>query len=108
MNFTGTNSPVFNLKDQYFLETQNISHQHDDIPHYKLILKRGIFHETIQRDISFGGKLDSVNILDFDKGKSLLLRGYTSKNTYVSAEIDSAEVMILLKVTKQGDVEYHL
>ena len=38
----------------------------------------------------------------------MLLRGYSGKTTFVSSEVDSADVMIFLKVVKQGDVEYHL
>ena len=107
MSFSNTGSS-FHLYDKYFLETQNNSSQLKDYPRYKAILKHGIFHQTIQRDIEFGGILDSVKIIENEKGKILLLRGYTSKITRVSSDVDSADVTILLKVIKQGDVEYHL
>jgi hypothetical protein len=108
MNFKNTNGPVFELYDQYYLETQTTSRQADNFPHYKLTLKKGMFHQTIQRDISFSGKLDSIKVLEMEKEKSILVRGYTSVSTHVSVDVDSAEVLIPLKVVKQGDVEYHL
>lgn len=108
MNFSSSNGPSFHLDDRYFLETQSTSWKQDDKPHYKVILKHGLYHQTIQRDIVFGGKLDSVKVLKEDQGKSMLLRGYSGKTTFVSSEVDSADVMIFLKVVKQGDVEYHL
>ena len=108
MNFSSSSGPSFHLIDHYYLETQNTSRNQDDKPHYKVILKRGIFHQTLQRDIIFDTKIDSLKVLKVDSGKSMLLRGYSSKTTYVSSEVDSADVMIFLKVVKQGDVEYHL
>jgi hypothetical protein len=108
MNYKETNGPVFKLEDKYFLEKQNNTQNGNGIPHYKIIVEHGIYHQTIQRDIIFGGKLDSIKMLDYQKGKSFQIRGYTSKSTYVSSEVDSTEVTIPLKVIKQGDVEYHL
>ena len=45
MNFKSSNGPVFNLTDQYYLETQTTSRQAENIPHYKLTLKKGMFHQ---------------------------------------------------------------
>ncbi len=108
MNLSSTNGPSFHLDKQYYLETQNTSTIEDKKPHYKVILKRHLFHQTIQRDIVFKGKLDSIKIIDIDPGKSMNVRGYSSNTTYVSIEFDSIDVLIYLKTTKQGDVEYRL
>ena len=108
MNFSSTNGPSFHLDKQYYLETQNTSAVEDKKPHYKVILKRGLFHQTIKRDVVFGGKLDSIKVIDNDPGKSMNVRGYSSITTYVSMDVDSVDVLILLKTTKQGDVEYRL
>ena len=108
MNFSSTHGPSFHLDKQYYLETQNTSTVEDKKPHYKVILKRGLFHQTIKRDIVFGGKLDSLKIIDKNTDKSIKVRGYSSKTTYVSLEVDSVDILIPLKITKQGDVEYRL
>ena len=108
MNFKSSNGPVFNLTDQYYLETQTTSRQAENIPHYKLTLKKGMFHQSIQRDISFGGKLDSIKVLQIEKGNSISVRGYTSISSHVSVDVDSTDLEIPLKTVKQGDIEYHL
>jgi hypothetical protein len=108
MNFKSTNGPEFHLIDKYYLETQSTTRKADNFPHYKLIQKKGMFHQNIQRDISFNGKIDSVKVISIAKGKSILLRGYTSNRTYVSLDIDSTEVEVPLRVIRQGELEYHL
>jgi hypothetical protein len=108
MKFSSTYGASFPLGDRYFLEMQNSSSASDEIPHYKVILKRGLFHQTIQRDILFGGKLDSARVIEKEQGLHILIRGYTSQSTFVSTEIDSMDIPVQLKVVKQGDVEYHL
>lgn len=108
MNFSRSNGPSFHLDKQYYLETQNTSSVEDKKPHYKVILKRGLFHQTIKRDIVFGGKLDSIKVIDNNPGKNMNVRGYLSITTFVSIEVDSVDVLISLKTTKQGDVEYRL
>jgi len=108
MNFSGTNGPVFHLYGKYYIETQNSSVDGEEYPHYKLVRKQGLFHKTIQRDLYFSGVLDSVRVLENTDEKSINIRGYTSKTSYVSTEIDSTELLVPLKVAKYGDVEYRL
>lgn len=96
------------LQGRYYLEKQNISRSKEDVEHYKLILKKGIFHKTVQRDLSFGGKLDSVKVIQFEPGDFLKIRGYTSQNTYVSTDKDSSDVQVSLADKKAGTIEYRL
>ena len=42
------------------------------------------------------------------KTERMIIRGYTSKTTFVSNDVDSIEVMVKLKTYRPGDVEYHL
>ena len=107
MHFSGANGPVYKLNNKYLVETQSSSRTIDNNPLYKLTLKKGFFHQTIQRDIAFGGKLDSVIVLEIEN-ETMLLRGFTSRVSYVSTEIDSMDVKVLLKKVKYGDVEYRL
>lgn len=107
-NFSSTNGPVYHIEGKYYLEMQNTTHLEGNIPVYKIITKKGIFHKTIQRDITFGGKIDSVHLLEFEKGKNIILRGYTSQSTFVSTDIDSADVTISLVNKRPGSVEYRL
>lgn len=99
---------TFHVTENYFLERQNSSMHEDDMPRYKLIRKRGIFHSSIQRDLNFNGKLDSIKVLEFDKTSLGLIRGYTSSKTFVSTQVDSADVEITLKKKTIDGLEYKL
>ena len=107
--YADTLGKVFSVGENYFLEEQTSMVTGDAaIPHYKLILKHGMFHETIERDIVFGGNLDSILVLGFTAGKEAMIRGYRSKNTYVSTEIDSSDVSVKLAREKKNQIERKL
>lgn len=108
MNYSSTSGPVFQVTGRYFIERQTTTTSADGIPHYKLIVKKGMFHETILRDIIFGGTLDSLRLIEFEKGIGIKIRGYTSRTTHVSMDVDSADVEVTLISNKPGSVEYHL
>ncbi|MFZ7145818.1 MAG: hypothetical protein ACO1G6_10795 [Bacteroidota bacterium] len=98
----------FLVKENFFLERQSSSMSSENMPLYKLIRKRGIFHSTIARDLNFNGQIDSIKVLDFDKSAQSIIRGYTSKSTYVSTIIDSSDVSISMKKKTQDGLEYKL
>lgn len=98
----------FLVKENFFLERQSSSMSSENMPLYKLIRKRGIFHSTISRDLNFNGQIDSIKVLDFDKSAQSIIRGYTSKSTYVSTIIDSSDVSISMKKKTQDGLEYKL
>lgn len=106
--YTDSFGPRFDLGQRYFLETQNTVMTSDSFPHYKLIRKKGMFHETIERDIVFRGILDSVKILEFNPPEDLTVRAYTSNITFVSSVIDSTDKVFKLRKIKKNDVEYRL
>jgi hypothetical protein len=105
MKFSTTTGPSFDLGSRFFLEKQ---HAATEKPSYKVIRKRGFFHKTIQRDIQFGGELDSVRVLRFESGMFIHLRGFTSKKSYVSIKIDSTDAEVRLVSRKPGTIEYKL
>lgn len=107
-NYTDTLGETFHVTENFYLERQNSTMHADDIPRYKLIRKRGIFHSSLQRDINFGGKLDSIKVLEFDKSSLGLIRGYKSTKTFVSTQIDSVDVEIILKKKSNDGLEYKL
>jgi hypothetical protein len=106
--YTTSIGPQFYLGDKYFLEKQSTSKFENNIPSYKVVLKRGIFHQTIKRDISFNGTIDSVKVIEFNKGKTLTLRGYILRSTFVSTSIDSSDIEIILSKNKAGQIQYQL
>jgi len=108
MSYSSSFGPKFPLVGKYYLEAQNVIKENDTNPHYKLMLKRGMYKQTIERDIMFNGKLDSVKVLDVNGAHSMRIRGYTSLTTYVSSMVDSLDVEVSLRKQKYGDVEYKL
>ncbi len=107
-SFKDNSGEQFLVQENYFIERQNTSMKNDGQLHYKLIQKKGIFHATIQLDLVFNGKLDSIKVLDFDKSSKGLIRGYTSIKTFVSTQIDSLDVEITLTKKSADGVEYKL
>ena len=108
MKYTDVSGDSFLVRENFYLEEQNNYSDKNSFPHYKLIKKSGLFHSTIQRDLLFNGKLDSIKVLDFDKSDRGLIRGYTSSKTFVSTEIDSTDLEIILTKKSTDGVEYHL
>lgn len=106
--YTDSIGERYDLGQRYFLETQGTVMKDDSVPHYKLIRKKGMFHETIQRDVVFGGKLDSVKVLQLETNDFIELRGYTSKSTYVTIEQDSTDITLPLQKKKRNAIEYKL
>lgn len=107
--YADTLGQVFSVGEDYFIEEQSSSMRVDtSIAHYKLIKKHGLFHETIQRDLLFNGNLDSIHVLQFISGEKMLIRAFTSKETYVSNEIDSMDVEVKLIKQKYDQIERKL
>ncbi len=108
MSYSDSSGPKFSLGSKYYLESQTHVNEKETNPQYKLILKRGLYKQTIERNIDFGGKLDSVKVLEINGSHSMIIRGYHSTLTFVSADSDSADVEVSLRKQKYGDVEYKL
>lgn len=106
--YTDSIGERFDLGNRYFLERQGAVMSNSSHPHYKIIRKKGMFHETLQRDITFNGKLDSVKVIQLEPGEFIEFRGYFSNSTYVSTEIDSADLSLPLKKKKRNEIEYRL
>ena len=108
MNYTDSFGPKFPLTGKYFLEAQNVIKEDDTKPLYKIMLKRGMYLQTIERDIEFTGKLDSIKVLEVNGTYSMKIRGYSSEKNFVATEIDSLDLEVSLRKQKYGDVEYKL
>lgn len=106
--YTDSFGPAFNVQGNLWLETQNTVAKEDSVPHYKLIRRRGLYRETIARDLVFQGKVDSIKLIEMNPGAVVSIRGYSSRITYVSTEIDSVDLEISLVSKKRNGIEYHL
>lgn len=106
--YTDSLGKRFELGQRYFLETQGTVMSDDTLPHYKVIRVKGMFHETLQRDVVFGGKVDSVKVLQLEPGEMVEIRGYISKKSFVETQIDSSDLTLPLKKTKRNAIEYKL
>ena len=97
------------LKENYYLERQTSTFSSDSSGmKYKVIRKKGMFHETIARDLDFKGKLDSMKILSFGERKYFLIRGYTSNKSFVEDKIDSVDITVDLLPARKDIIERRL
>jgi hypothetical protein len=96
------------VNNNIYLEKQNSSFNNDSCVLYKLVEKHGMFHQSIARNLDFKGSLDSIKIISFQSHKTVAIRGYTSKKTYVSAEKDSVDLNLDLNPKKKDIIERSL
>jgi hypothetical protein len=102
-------SDLIPVREKYFLEKQSATFKPDSSGiSYKLIEKKGMFHRTIARDLSFGGKLDSIRIVSFVDGTDVMIRGYVSNKSFVEDKIDSADISVDLNPQKKDVIERRL
>lgn len=106
MRYTDTLGPVHSLGARYYLETQHSHSSQQAASFYKLIRKKGMFKKMIERDINFGGNLDSVRVLDIQPEENLKLRAYISRVTLVSEDRDSVDRVFDLNKDRGKSIEY--
>jgi hypothetical protein len=107
--FSGSGDKKIPVRNNYFFEVQNsLSVDSANTVQYKLVRKMGMFHRTISRNIDFNGKLDSIRVLNFEDGIAAEVRGYSSRKTFVSDEVDSVDVHINLNPTNKDVIERRL
>lgn len=107
-HYTETLGKTFQVKDNYYLEQQNSWSDNSGKMKYKLVVKKGIFTQTLSRDIDFKGSIDSCKTITFDIDSSAVLRGYRLVETYVSTSLDSIDVTVPLKQRKLNQIERRL
>ncbi len=95
--------------DNYFIERQTSTFSPDSAEiGYKLIEKKGMFHRTIARDLNFNGKLDSIAVVSFEEFSTAVVRGFTSRKSFVEDKIDSVDITIDLNPTKKDKIHRKL
>jgi len=79
-NLNKVKSPqIINLKENFYLaEQQSMLGLSNDLTTYKIYKKNGIYKKTILRDIDFGGKIDSIQLLNFTDD-TLIIKGFLNK-----------------------------
>lgn len=79
-NYNKVKSPqIINLKENFYLaEQQSMLGLSKDLATYKIYKKNGLYKKTILRDIDFGGKIDSIQLLNFTDD-TLIIKGFLNK-----------------------------
>ena len=107
-SYSDTSGKSFLISGNVFLEQQNSWSGNSTALRYKIIRKKGLFHETLVRDVIFKEPIDSIRTLMFENGDSAVLRGYSIRESYVALTIDSQDVNISLKSKKRNTIERRL
>lgn len=76
-NYSKVKSPqTINLKDNIYLaEQQSMLGLSNDFTTYKIYKKNGLYKKTLLRDIDFGGKIDSLQLINFTDD-TLIIKGF--------------------------------
>jgi hypothetical protein len=76
-NYSKVKSPqTINLKDNLYLgEQQSMLGLSNEFTTYKIYKKNGLYKKTILRDIDFGGKIDSIQLIKFTDD-TLVIKGF--------------------------------
>lgn len=76
-NYSKVKSPqTINLKDNLYLgEQQSMLGLSNEFTTYKIYKKNGLYKKTILRDIDFGGKIDSIQLINFTDD-TLVIKGF--------------------------------
>jgi hypothetical protein len=106
--YADTSGKSFLISGNVFLEQQNSWSGNSNGLRYKIIRKKGMFHETLARDVVFKGPIDSIRAILFKNGDTAILRGYTIHESYVALTIDSQDVNISLRSKKRNTIERRL
>ena len=80
-NYDKVKSPqTINLKENYYLaEQQSMLGLSSNYVTYKIYKKNGLYKKTILRDVDFGGKIDSVHVINFTED-TLIIKGFISNH----------------------------
>ncbi len=76
-NYNKVKSPqTINLKDNIYLaEQQSMLGLSNEFTTYKMYKKNGVYKKTLLRDIDFGGKIDSIQLITFTDD-TLIIKGF--------------------------------
>ena len=76
-NYSKVKSPqTINLKDNIYLaEQQSMLGLSNNFTTYKIYKKNGLYKKTLLRDIDFGGKIDSIQLINFTND-TLIIKGF--------------------------------
>ncbi len=76
-NYSKVKSPqTINIKDNFYLaEQQSMLGLSNEFTTYKIYKKNGLYKKTILRDIDFGGKIDSIQLINFTDD-TLVIKGF--------------------------------
>jgi hypothetical protein len=76
-NFNKVKSPqTINLKDNFYLaEQQSMLNLSNEFTTYKIYQQNGIYKKTLLRDVDFGGKVDSIELINFTDD-TLIIKGF--------------------------------
>jgi hypothetical protein len=98
----------FLVDGNVFLEQQNSWSVKTSKSSYKIIRKKGLFHQTLARDIAFDFPLDSIHLLYYQSDDTAVIRGFRIHESFVDTKIDSQDVHVSLKSRKRNTIERKL
>ena len=94
------------LQSNYFMEEEkSMLSVSDSTTTYKITRQFGIFHKTLARNISFGMRLDSIRLNNFDEEKGIDVRGYYIRKTDTFEACDSMDISVPFVASKNTIIQ---
>jgi hypothetical protein len=96
----------WNIVSNYFLEEEQLLLAHaDSTTSYKITRQFGVFHKTLARDISFGNRVDSIKVLEFNENQNAIIRGYINENSSIFGTCDSMDISVPFVASKNTIIQ---
>jgi len=92
------------VNEHYYIMQQGTVMQQSGYPIYRVVKHHGMFNQTVQYNLNFGGVLDSVHIISIINDKSANIRAYL-KNPAKPNSADSSDVEIKLQHEAKDEIQ---
>lgn len=100
-SFSQSNEIKYPVNDHFYITEQGNVAGHAIAPLYRVVKHRGMFNQTVQYNLSFGGVLDSIHVLNIVNDKSAMIRGFYKKDN----SPDSTDLEIKLKQQPKNEIQ---
>ncbi len=105
--FSESTEIKFPVNDHYYIMEQGTAMKQSAHPIYRVVRHHGMFNQTVQYNLNFGGALDSIHVLSIINDKSARIRAYI-KNATQQNRVDSADVDIKLKHEAKDEIQQQI
>ena len=102
--FSESNEIKFPINNHYYIMEQGKVMKQTGYPIYRVVKHHGMFNQTVQYNLDFGGALDSIHLISIVNDKSASIRAYI-KNADKQNMSDSVDADIKLQHESKDEIQ---